>query len=371
MPRWLSIASKSRRRREPEISQSFEIRCVCGELLQGQRRPRPQEVVCEQCGDPTFVLPLDTYPQMVVPGAKTKSFAAESEAPATATEVPEPETTAAEPPPLVEVKAGMLRRRKSFEPLRLLTPFRLVILAVVMMLGGTGYWMFRTSQISQAESALSALEERAITQLKVENFDAAAREFQKAVAALDVIGNDDPHARWVRQMHRETVAAARLAPDSLFEVVHQAEQWRHKPGRGTEAWRDYFRATYGETWMVLETTLWSVDDVEDPHYRIDIPLVMDGTPVRIETDSKLLADLPVVGESYDAIVAVQLKDCWLDRSTQQSWVVELDAETAFLWSDSKNYAALGFQADDLHTAEKTDQLLGRQSELLGIERLDW
>lgn len=263
------------------------------------------------------------------------------------------------------METGRIRHRRNFSVSRLLSPFSLVIVAVALTLFGTGYWMFRTSEVSQAEATLIAAEEKGVAALNAGHIEVAKLEFAAAAAALDAIGREDGHARWIRQMHRETTAASELAADSLFEIVAQAEQWRRQQESGVRAWEDHFRLTYGETWMVFETTLWPADD--GSRHRIDFPLEIGETPVRLVTGAAFLADLPENGEPREVVLAAQLKRCRLDRATRESWVVEFEPATAFLWSDLENYRAIGFEADDLHAAKKTAELLAKQTAQLGIE----
>jgi len=360
MPRWLPSVSKTPQRQPAEIPRLFEIKCVCGHALRGKRLARHQEIVCDECGDATFVLPFDVYPQPAVrPKKKGNQPPAELDLDPTDTTPQATVVSEPEPRPLVEVKAGMLRKQRRFRPLAFLTPFRLVLLAALLILGGTGYWVFRSSQVAQAETALAEAVETGSAALAASNFGKAADEFGLAVDALNVIGRNDPQARWVQQMHWEATAANRLADESLFEILQSAEARRQQPDGALEAWRDDFQSTYGQMWMVFESTLLPGDGSK---LRLDFPLIIGEAPVRIEIDSTLSTlNAPVA--PGDVILAAKLKDCRFDRSTG-AWIVELDAPGGFLWSDRDNYAAL---VAEVETAGKSDELLARQTELLGVE----
>jgi hypothetical protein len=360
MPKWLSTATKSLRKREPEAREPFELRCVCGQVLTGERRATHQELACPTCSERLFALPCDVYPRLRVPAEpqrKTKTVAT-----TTKSQPGERGVATSEDEPLVQVKAGKLRKRRRFRLSQLVTPFRLVILAVVLVLGGTGYWFYYSRSLAQAESTLRTAEESGIAALEAGDYEIAVREFESAVAALGVLKRRDPHAGWTHQMHRETAAISGLAIDSLYEIVVQAEERRG----AVRAWTDYFRSTYAGDWVVFETTLPPAGN--SSRLVIDGPFAIDGTSVQVVCDAGVLAQLAGMGESRTVIFAAQLKACRLDQATQQTWLIELEPASVFLWSDLSNYRALGFRVDDQHSDEHTAELLSRQTELLGIER---
>jgi hypothetical protein len=50
--------------RQPRV-ELFEITCLCGQTISGQRLARPQAIECPDCGEGLFALPLDPYPAVV------------------------------------------------------------------------------------------------------------------------------------------------------------------------------------------------------------------------------------------------------------------------------------------------------------------
>lgn len=381
MAGWLSSAGKAFQRRPLSEPQQFELRCVCGSVVGGERKTSYQRLVCPGCGTPLFVLPASVYPtpkgvkpakqkqtppvkivpqRVIEPDRESRAAqAAESKRPA-ASRVVEPRLSPAQ----------SLNARQAPRLRKWFTPVRIVFLCVLVVMAGTTWWLLHSRTMQQAQVLFASSSKKGLEALQKGDFVAAAPELRQAAEALDTLGRDDPQARGIRQMGRESNAASHLTLKSLHDILAEAVASETAPS--SPGWPEIFRGTYKDAWTVIETTITRTDEpAPAPRYRFEFPIIIGQRGVQngVQNRAILIADLkafdalPADLPSHRVIFAAQLQDCRRDPNTANTWQITLNATTAFLWSDAANYSAL-----DLTPDAQSLQTLAAQTTLLGISQ---
>lgn len=406
MSRWLKVAEGLFGGRVSNPS-PFEIHCACGRTVSGVRTASAQTQTCPVCQTRLFVLPACVYPQprapkrkaMVVPPKPAPAVDPESveqEPVKPATVKPQsakpPAATLAEPkrktraPTETERKPGAISSKPhdslpaaarhiadsaDLDRLRrkLLSPVRLVLAGVALVVGLTVCWIWHLSALNQAERTVVAAARQAEQALEEHDLGEAARQYRQVHSALDVLGRNDSRARGMRQTAAELSAAADLARSSLLDILHEASSPTSSAGR--ESWAETFRSNYRDEWVVLDARISRVvDAAEGRRYDIDFRLA-DGPPDNLH-QAVIVADLPAFdtvlsretagsSEPRRVIFAAQLDDCYPDPGHPKTWQIVLRPATGFLWSSVQHLELVGVTADD-----ETKQLLADQTKLLGI-----
>jgi hypothetical protein len=253
---------------------------------------------------------------------------------------------------------------------KLLSPVRLVLAGVALVVGLTICWIWHLSALGQAERTVISATKQAELALEEHDLGEAARQFRAVRSALDVLGRNDSRARGMRQTAAELSAAADLASGSLFDILHEASSLPSNAAR--ESWAETFRSNYRNEWVVLDARVSRIvdsargDAAEGRRYDIEFRLA-DGPPDNLN-QALIIADLPAFdgvispgGEPLRMIFAAQLDDCSPDPQHANTWRIVLRPSTGFLWSSVQHLELVGVTADD-----ETKQLLADQSTQLGI-----
>jgi hypothetical protein len=384
MSGWLTTATNAFRKKVDAPAQTFEIRCGCGKSLSGERTRAEQTATCPACKSALFVLPASVYPIPRSPVQKKVVRAPrpdeEDETSATATKSTKPDpadvggprrrprssaapsrvATAAPEPSFAE------RVQQAFEPAnldrlrrKLLTPLRLVLLGVALVIVATIWWIGHLRALDRARDTLASVPRQAEESLQEGDAPEAARKFALLRHAVDLLGRDDPQSRRWRQLARETAAIADLAAAPLHDILLEAAE---APDRS--AWANQFRVNYRDGWVLIDAPVSRATDGSDTaRLTVDFPLVVG------EHLGRLVAELPALepavaadGSARRVIFAAQLADCRLESGPDPIWRIELRPETGFLWTGAETYQALGMPPD-----ESSSKTLAGQAQLLGIE----
>ncbi len=256
-----------------------------------------------------------------------------------------------------------------------MTPFRLVIAGITVMLIVTGIFAVHSRNMEHARETLRVEFEAGSDALQKDDAAAAREHFEKAAAAADRLRSTDTRSRQSRQLLHETTAMTHLSPGSLLEMLEEAEEI--VSGRHPELWEDRFRATYAGTWVVLEASIHRPADPdelpaagshESSSMVVDLPLVVGeaGHSVHVTATVPAAAAPSLSAEPQPAIFAAAITGCRLDPSGEQ-WHVTLDSGSGFLWSDIDNLRRLGFLESDWVSEEEMQHILETQSRSLGSE----
>lgn len=377
---WLQTTKRLFGRPPPEeVPQPFELRCACGHEEVGVRLEHPLQIACGGCARTLFVLPRCVYPiprpspASLPPSVPVKSKAQPPTAPAV-----EKKTTAAitatrtmvaavpvRPSRLTawRIAAAKAMREAAHAVVRKLTPsrFQLLVLGIVLAVGLTGYAMFRSRQRAGAEVVLGEALRRGRTAIAARDFVEAAKQFQQAVDAIDVLGRDDPAAREIRQFAREANAVTHLCPKPLHELLADASAT--DAGRFGLSWSEVFRTSFRDTWLVCEAlvTRKAAGGAGDARYLVDHPVFSGSQSAALRAELRVFDVLGIETEPRYVIFAAQLQDFAPGPPGSNSWTLTLRPDTAFLWSLADNLDAIGMPVDD-----QTKAILAEQSRRLGI-----
>lgn len=385
MSGWLTAAQDLFRRRAG-VPTPFEIECVCGKVVEGQRTAVAQTIACPACRDRLFVLPISVYPLPRAPKRKVRI----TPSPGKRTRRPSSDNRAAEPHEETSpnelseqrpeaqrsvaqtVKPGSDEREPAPKPppppspaptrdrlrRRLFSPVRIVLAGVAVVVSLTVWWTLRHAARDQAERTIVSAAKLGEQALSEHDLGEAARQYQKVRDALDLLGRNDPQARVLRQAARETTAAAELAKSSLFDILHEAANTA-----SSESWSSTFRSSYRDEWVVLDVPVARTTESSGAaRYEIKFPIAFGKNHAVVVADLRAFDKaLSRGGEPERVIFAAQLDDCIRDPQVKDGWQIVLRPGTGFLWSSASNLELLGMTIDD-----GTKNILIAQSGYLGI-----
>jgi hypothetical protein len=388
MSGWLAKASGALRGDAPETPQPFEVLCECGMRHSGVRRRKPQRIVCRSCGTALFILPRDPYPIPSAPAPKRKKKRKRGRRQA-APRVPVRKRLQEAGGEAAHKAAAGVKRASSRAAqgaaavgvgiwthlaayvcgfIGMWTPFRLVAAAIVLFALATFAWTFRSRTQEQAIVDLKAADEAARVALVAQNFPAAQTELSRAVAALDALDrHQDPLAREIRQLYRETTVLQQISAYSPFEIATEAEEFVAQGSRA--AWEQRFTERYARVWIVLEADARRTGSSPDGgQYVFEFPFYALGNArrgLRIAGTLPALDSLSPSSDPGKVVLAGQLAACTLSADGRV-WDLRLDAATAFLWANVDSYQALGFTFDDADSEQRLRETLRKQARTLGL-----
>ena len=377
MADWLKIPSKSKRREE-DIPEPYEIVCVCGVSLSGYRRKAPYRHACQQCTESYFILPRNTYPapkarkkkkqlpkqqqlsDFIMNSALVSRFRERHKQKQEASNSAAA-TTAAETKP--EISPFELPAPRT----RLLTPFRAILSGIILIVGLTGYGILHSRKMEQASETLKTATQTGQELLEQEDLIGANAAYQKAFEALTVLDRTDPAANDIRQTSRELLAINTQAGSPLFEMAEEAvDQIKQS---GLDSWKSLFDVRYADTWMIFEATLLPVETQEKaPHsrYRLNLPVLLDEYTLYLDLISPTFEKYLEAHPGQPVIFAAQISGFNQDASRPDTGIIELDGETAFLWSHLDLYKQLGIEFDEFQNRAQVENRLNQQSRFLGL-----
>ena len=389
MPHWLGKAKNalgkiSPREREP---QPFQVTCVCGQTADGLRSHRHQEVECHRCGESLFVLPADVYPPPLLPKKRSKQRQRQRPPLVSTTPVT---TTAAEISGIddqktesVTVTPAAVEREPTADPspaemtdgssLRrsLLTPFRTVMLAMIAIVTVTTYWVLHVRTLDQAASTAQLSRQAADAALKTGNFTTAAAHYRDAYHALQTLGRNDALTQSMHRLAQETAAAGNLVTQPLMTILEEAH------GKLSAALTDEEKTVaelhsldlYAGQWIVMETTLIrETDSSESSGWILEYPFEIESARVIINADLPVFQPLQSGNQPRKLIFAAQLDKCRLIEKPRPALLLELNHDTAFLWTGYDILQMIGLVVDGERDAAPVRLLLEEQSRIVGAGR---
>lgn len=379
MPNWLTKASGALSRQTEEVPQTFQLTCECSEKHNGQRKTRPQRIICQTCGAALFVLPKNVYPPPKArPARKAGRKRRRADGPPTGPGLPSTQDMAA------AVRRGMIGvagglgsglgaagravRQQTTSAVAasarsvrgFFSPFRLVLAGMALMLLATGYLAIQAHSRELARESFREGLEAGQAALAQDDLLAARNHFAAAATAVETLDTHDAQSNLVRQLHRETTAMTNLAPGSLFEMLEEGESAQKKNGDIT--WEDFFRSRYEGSWFVLQAPVRRDGSsfVLDFRYTIGA----DRRRVTVRADVSDFDRVSTEGDAANVLFAAPVIGCEL-TDAQDEWIVTLDGEEGFLWSHLDNLRPLGFFNSEWVDEEEIAALLDAQTELLG------
>ncbi|OYW17921.1 MAG: hypothetical protein B7Z55_11595, partial [Planctomycetales bacterium 12-60-4] len=241
------------------------------------------------------------------------------------------------------------------------TPVRLVAVGIALGLALTFGVIVRKAQWSGALATLQGALDRATAAVQERDFATAAKEYRVAASALDVLGRRDAAAQRIRHSALETNVAAGWNPSPWSVVLSNSVA--HQDGKSSLPSED-------ASWIMFDVLLFPEIGVEEDarrQFQIDLPLMIDNTPVDIVIDGRKWAPLlsgATAEKPKRVIFAAQIESC--ERSPQggNATQLQLDGVTAVLWSDEALYTALGLMPKEESAREPVQLVLQSQSDFL-------
>ena len=303
-----------------------------------------------------------------------------------------------------------IQSESSYAPRRRrVTPFRLVAVSMLVLIGLTGWWSVRQYRLSRDAGQLGEWTRRGLESFELGAFTVAAADLGRAADVLDRLGRDDPVAAMIRQRSREAEAAGGLVGESLVKILDTADRIRQSGS--ADAWQRQFDRDHRGRWIVMQSILEpqqlprsgsGLDEDEDEGegegegesalvvggFEAEFPFAVGDRPVRLVGRLPDLARLPDWGDPTKAssdeptkesanedpqpvIFAAQLEAIHLDSDTD-TWRIELTAGTSFLWTDIGSLRHLGFlsgtnPAADLDASPVDNRVERQISRILAVQ----
>jgi hypothetical protein len=392
MSGWLSRAKSAFGGREAEISpEPIEIACPCGCKVEAMRRRDFQRVLCKNCGEPFFLLPLDVYPRPVMkvrkfkppkPDVKKKS--------ASVAKTSTAQTASAPSRPTIDLGKNLsafgTQVRNQF------TPLRLMVLSLVAVIGLTGWWQWNRAARSAAELDFKAAMELGQAALQKKAFVEAAEHFALAARAVDVLGQHDVPAEQARQLYRQLTVINSLMNPSLIELLISAKEGRAKGE--VAAIESEFASLHAGRWIVLQSEATPATEpaksakasIWEQRLQLDgETLLLTGSlsifsKVRAPTsplaapEGNAVPDAPLeqaivlndLGQR-EVLFAAQAESLKWNKD-DSVWVLKLKSSTGCLWTDYDLLVEIGLPPDDLHNEPHLRALLLEQSRWIGAAK---
>ncbi len=236
-----------------------------------------------------------------------------------------------------------------------------VVSGVFVLVAGMAIWAIRRQAVDHAEAQLATVTDAGLDAFEVGDFAEAHRQLQIALKALDTIGADEERIAPIRRRWLEAEFATHLLDGTLIEI---AEATRDGQSLDREDWVKQFDVRFAGRWLLLdlspvERKQCSVKDADgavlSTETRLVYPWTVDDKAVQIAGVDSL-----VTGDRQRIVLAGRLAGSDFD-SDAQAWVVRLDPNDSFLWTDFSVLGQLGFvvgEDDSLRDALRAQQAGG-------------
>lgn len=396
--------------------QRYTFRCDCGTLLRGERTRKPQKPTCPQCANTWFIWPRNVYPTPPPFADSTRPIVS---AVVESIDVPDDAKTPAAPRAEgTSGKTGPASKRRGKSPAandplavitppaaggddpeqddanlvvidedgrtwgeffggvsgavrRQLTPLRVAVITILIVLGGTSTLVLHQRRVEDARTVVQPASAAGIAAFHERDFPRAVRELQRATTAVDLLGRHDADSEAIRQFHREALVGERLARYVVLELLVEGHQAATAKPPDQSTLRQVAN-TVREGWLIFDAGGRAVSADEAgltgkpgsrprPLYRLDTPL-MDGN-VRADVVFTARPNAPLAKRLAEGaprmIFAAQIEELYFPLGKQPAQIT-LRASTAFLLTDYENYVALGFVPTDEEDERQTRAVLDDQ-----------
>jgi len=346
----------------------YSVTCSCGETLTGERDTHPLVIECPGCSEPLYVLPRDVYPRpkVLVPQVEPEpELEEDSDVPELSIEeIEDDDRRLAEPRDDTPPRIWIDRPRGALVRKRILQ----VSMLILLLLAATLWGVSRRARRTAAESTLFEQSEAAWDFVSHEEWDEARQAAEKAVAAADYLGRDDPASEKIRGLRDELVVLSELSTKSLIGIVLEKQEEDPDPAM----WKSVFSARHGGNWLLLEGVIVRrlVDDV--PVYTLEYPISVQDQNVDLVWDEPVEAfeDFEWNDDRHRVFIAVRMLGVRFLGDDSNSWSIILSPDDVRLWTN----AALLTEAFgvDLNSEEARPllELLESQSPADRVERGD-
>lgn len=382
----------------------FELLCDCGHRVAGIRQTTDQIVTCSACRSSLYVLPKDVYPLIRSPRTESKSAPVSTrtvEPPRPPVEeVVETETTSvpdesadsgvSAPGDVRRRKSGRERSRKadlSPEPSpvegsvidvvavprkslserlkRIFSPTRLLAMALISLLIGTGWWMVQRQRLDQARRTWRAEMDRVEPALKDRDIGTLQVALQKAVEAARVLNRDDAEALEAESLLAQTNAVQSLTTVDLFATLSGAvndegaiDQTKAADASALLIGQRFVFDTTLKPMGVRASSVGTATQRAVPLMELNCPIVANSFPIRIGVASPTLNELTSSAAESSVLFIATIKSMRAPQNRGSSWQIELDGDSCVLITTAFHAEQCGY---DVPSTEGLEERLKRQA----------
>jgi hypothetical protein len=191
----------------PPVSQTFRVRCQCGEWLSGERTPVSQTLDCPSCSRPVFVLPASPFPE---PKPPKRAAVAGPIAPRT------PWIDRAAFEKRLSLLARAVRRQVTLP--------RVLVSAVTILFLGTLIWSWLGSRERGFAATLPEGLRTGRAALDQGDLVTACRQLAEADRAARGLARGTAQERTARQLYQEALHWSSLSHAGLAELFDAFEE---------------------------------------------------------------------------------------------------------------------------------------------------
>lgn len=344
---------------EVVVAVPYEIACDCGAKVTGMRRSSWIEAECPECFQSLFVLPANFYPATpsvpseVLGGTfseRLKAVLAELFPPRA-----KPEAESAEPADAVAAAAAAdtadavpVRRFRwpVFDLTGLLkrtfTPFRLLMLSVIGVVGLTLYWMSWQSSVEAARQVWLRAPEQAERLLQESDLIELEQVLQQAMQAAQVLQKDGSEWRRLRNLLDETAAVNTLSNTDLLSAFHNAY---NDDGRLKSDAQTTVEAAIQRGPFIFDSLLQKKAGLADD-FLIDFPATPGQHPVQLRVPLPAIAELLEVTGDARAIFAVEFQSVTApEPDSFDPWILRVEPTSFALFTSPAHCAAVGIVSE--------------------------
>ncbi|MEO2033734.1 MAG: hypothetical protein ABGZ35_16780 [Planctomycetaceae bacterium] len=378
-----------------EIPAPFDIRCDCGRAVTGIRSASWEQISCPECRTALFLLPSNVYPSTasvgndviggtfghrlkvvvaeVLPGRRRDQRMPDGSPPANGTVVDKAADgsgTTEKPPPkrLPRISLPTLNPAKIAR--RVLSPFRLLVMGMILVLSATGYWIYHRSQHEAARKIWHDTTDAVEALVEQGEFERLEETLSKATAAGRLIGQDGDEWRQILNLFHETQALTAVSFATLPSLL--AELSTEQPLDDQEL--QSFTSDLTSGTFVIDGYIDPVGN-EPGDYLLDIPAMSGEHPVSVSMQLPQLDDYMEQNADHRLVFAFRLGSVEQPVDAQRdAWQLVVAAESFVLLTSEEHCRQLGFSVDSDPSlavllasqqafVEESDRWAGRHQEL--------
>ena len=338
----------------------YEVTCECGEPVRGIRRQTWIEAECQSCYQSVFVLPANVYPTTrSVPSEVLGGSFSERLRMVVRELFPRKESTAVETP----AKAGAKPARKEAKPdaadtppvrkkllptfrlpridvrgflVRTFTPFRLLMISIVAVVGLTMYWMTWQQQVEAARQTWVSSSEKIEQLLSDANTTELEQALEKAVDAGRVLGKQDPEWRRTLNLLQETAAVNSLSSSALLTGFFEAYDAKGKLKSNAE---DRIRTLAESGSFVFDSYVLAGDDKKGI-FRFEFPAAPGRHPIDIQLAMPQLAQVLEKTEDRRILFSAEIESV-VGPGSGGRWKLTIDPDSFVLLTSSELCSYMG------------------------------
>ena len=403
-----------------DVPVPYELRCECGQRVTGIRRATGIQAVCSACQTTLYVLPVNVYPSTRRVRSEVLDGSLASRVGAVMKDIVVGETNPEHSdPPRAERRSGNTedqdsetegssengdgtdvrpRRRsnrgrataKSNRPesgdrraaapetdvliqvpkvslgtrlQRVFSPMRLLALAGVAVLMGTGWWVIQQQRVEAARRIWRLEMDVAESTLKGEDLAGLRTALTKAVGAAAILGRMDPETRRAKSLLEQTVA---VEEQSSLDLVAQLAGVFSEDGEllASKA-RDVCAGLPGQR-LIFECSLKRLSETV-PLMAVDMPLIVGSVPVRIRVQSARLDRLTQATPNASVLFSAAILRCEPPEGADGEWRITLAGRSCALFTTELHVSKLGYDPD---STPGLIPLLKRQAQFVESDNSD-